>query len=166
MDNYNQPGYGYNQSLRSGLDDNPANETIYVSMNARRTLLSISKWAKFLAIFSIVMFGFLILFGLLLFGGVAELSSTFAGDIGNATILRMVGVFYAIIAAVFMYPSIKMLNYANYMKKAVTSNNERYYEQALGNINFTLKFYGILAIISLVPWALGIIGFLLGSLLV
>ena len=54
MDNYNQSGYGYNQSEQTVVSDYPAEGNIVVNNNAKYTLDSITKWVKFLAILGII----------------------------------------------------------------------------------------------------------------
>ena len=168
MDNFNQSGFGYNQSGQTVVGDYPARENIVVSNNAKYTLLSISKWVKFMSIVGIVMAALLVLFGIVIIGVGGTAFSKFSNDdFGGAGTAfgAFVGVIYIIIAAIYLYPIIKMLNYANKMKKAVTYNRQDYYENALNNFKSGVTFMGVLTIIGLAFYALAIVGFIIGTVM-
>lgn len=165
MDNYNQSPYDNEQTRHFGFEENRVGENIVVNNNAKSTLLSISKWVKFLSIVGIIMAALLILIGIAFMGLGSSLSSMdgfeelrgAGGAIGG-----LMGIIYIIIAAIYVYPVIKMLNYANKMKKAVMANRQDYYEDALDNFKSGVTYIGILTIIALVFNALGIVGFIIG----
>ncbi len=161
MNNYDQPGYGYNQSEHTAEGGYRENATIVVSNNAKYTLESIVKWVKFLAILGIILYAFMILLGL----GFMAFGSTFASIFGESGAFFGVfgGLIYIIIGAICLYPVIKMLNYANKMKTAIRSGSQAFYEEALSNFNSAVKFWGILAIIFMVIYGIGIIFALLGA---
>ena len=131
-------------------------------VNAKSTLLSISKWVKFLSIVGIIMAALLILLGFAMMGLGGSLSSMDGFEELGGAIGGLMGIIYIIIAAIYVYPVIKMLNYANKMKKAVMANRQDYYEDALDNFKSGVTFIGILTIIALAFYALGIVGFIIG----
>lgn len=160
MDNYNQSPFGNEQTGRMGFDENHAGQNILVSKKAKNSLLSISKWVKFLAIVGIVGAVLLIIIGILFMGVGGLVSSSKYGGLG-AFIGGFAGFVYILLAALYLYPTIKMLNYANKMKRALYSNRQDYYEEALGNFKSGVTFIGILTIIFLVSYAIGVIGIIL-----
>ncbi|MBO4849693.1 MAG: hypothetical protein J5529_02190 [Prevotella sp.] len=162
MDNYNQSGYGYEQSDRTVVGDFREKEFIVVSNRAKNTLASISKWVKFLAILGIIGCAFLIIVGIgaMLFGGL--IGSKLGGGEVEAVLGASTGLIYIILGIIYIYPLIKMLNYANKMKTAIMSDSQIKYEQALANFNTAVKFWGVLAIIGLIIWGLILIFTILG----
>ena len=164
MDNYNQSPYGNEQTRRVGFGENSVEENIVVSNFAKSTLLSISKWVKFLSIVGIVMAVLLIFLGIIFMVAGGTLLSKFDGGGGGPGTFMggFVGFLYIVIAVLYLYPVLKMLTYSNKMKKAVLYNSQDNYEDALSNFKSGVKFIGILTIIALVIYALGIVGFILG----
>lgn len=162
MDNYNQPGYGYEQSERTVVGDYREREFIVVSNQAKVTLKSITKWVKFLSILGIIGCAFIFVIGIvaMLFGG--YIGSKLGGRGVEAAISATTGLLYIVIGIIYVYPLIKLLNYANKMKAAIMSDNQDNYEIALTNFNTAVTFWGILAIIGLVIWGLVLIFVFLG----
>lgn len=164
MDNYNQSGYGYNQSEQTVVSDYPAEGNIVVSNNAKYTLDSITKWVKILAILGIIGCVFIIIVGFIAMvaGGFAdsELGGSRAAIAG-----AFAGLIYIITGALYLYPATNMLSYANKMKSAIRSNRQDLYEDALSNFKSAVIFMGILAIISFAFVALALFGFIMGDVL-
>ena len=160
MDNYNQPGFGYEQSERTVAGDYREREFIVVSNQAKVTLKSITKWVKFLTILGMIGCVFIFVIGIvaILFGGL--IGSRFGGS--GAVISATTGLLYIVIGIIYVYPLIKLLNYANKMKAAIISDNQANYEIALTNFNSAVIFWGVLAITGLVIWGLALILFILG----
>ena len=160
MDNYNQPGFGYEQSERTVAGDYREREFIVVSNQAKVTLKSITKWVKFLTILGMIGCVFIFVIGIvaILFGG--YIGSRFGGS--GAAISATTGLLYIVIGIIYVYPLIKLLNYANKMKAAIISDNQANYEIALTNFNSAVIFWGVLAITGLVIWGLALILFILG----
>lgn len=172
MDNYNQQGYGYNQAESSsnyniqagyGYDSGTQQGYIVVDNRAKETLQSISKWVKFLAIFGLVGSILIIIAGffVMILGGIGS-SSSGMGSLGAMG--AFAGIIYIIIGAIYLYPAMKMLNYANNMKNAIMSNSQNYYEEALSNFKSGVTFMGIVAIIALAFYALAIVGFIFAGI--
>ena len=162
MDNYNQSGNGYGQSERTMVGDYREREFIVVSNHAKITLMSITKWVKFLTILGMIGCVFIFVLGIvaILFGGM--IGSKLGGSGVEAVVGASTGLLYIILGIIYIYPLIKMFNYANKMKAAIKSNNQDNYEIALANFNSAVKFWGVLAIIGLIIWGLALIFFFIG----
>lgn len=114
------------------------------------------KWTKFLAILGFIGIGLLLLMGLFfgtIFSSVMESmpqSSPFPG--------KMMGIIYVILAIVFFFPILYLLNFSNQMKSALYSNNQEALYIAFNNLKRHFKFIGIVAIIELMIGGIMIIG--------
>ena len=115
MDNYNQSGNGYEQSERTVVGDYREREFIVVSNQAKNTLMSITKWVKFLTILGMIGCVFIFVFGIvaILFGGM--IGSKLGGSGVESVVGATTGLLYIIIGIIYIYPLIKLLNYANKM---------------------------------------------------
>lgn len=162
MDNYNQSGFGYEQSERTVAGDYREREFIVVGNKAKITLKSITKWVKFLTFLGIIGCAFIFVIGIMaiFFGGM--IGSKFGGSGVEAVVGTLSGLLYIIIGIIYIYPLIKLLNYANKMKAAIMSDNQDDYENALTNFNSAVKFWGVLAIIGLIIWGLSLIFIFIG----
>ncbi len=120
-----------------------------------------AKWGKFLAII-----GF-IFCGLLVIGGIAfsVLVSSASGYYGNI-FSRMgpaIGVIYILIALVYFFPCLFLLRFSVKMKAALLTNDQETMNEAFSQHRRMYKFVGILTIIFLALYALGLIFGVLGS---
>lgn len=111
------------------------------------------KWTKFMAILGFIGIGFMLLMGLFFgtfFPSVMETmpqSSPFP--------IKMMGITYVILAIVFFFPILFLLNFSNQMKSALYYNNQEALYQSFNNLKRHFKFIGILIIVELI-----IVGFI------
>ncbi len=114
------------------------------------------KWTKFLAIIGFIGLGFLLLMGLFfgtVFSSMMETmpqSKSFPGEI--------VGFTYVIMAIVFFFPILYLLNFSNQMKTALYSSNQEALYGAFNNLKRHFKFIGIVIIVELLIVGTIIIG--------
>lgn len=136
---------------------------------AKDYLRQTAKWAKFLAIMSIVFAVLIIVMGLA-FGSImnyfmalsptAGMNGAGAGYPQAAS--TMMAVIYGILGLVMLYPGIRLFQFATQSKNALDSNDNLGIEIGLKRLRSVFRFYGIFTIIMLVFYALAILGMLVG----
>ena len=147
-----------------------------VDETMKADLLSSAKWAKFLLILSAIGLAILFIAGIamIFFGskfaacgpGACDPNvhagptppCPFFGGIGLVT-----GILYLVLAVILLYPLVKGFQFANGVKAACKTDSEAELARGFAGMRSYLKFYGILAIIFLIIYAviaiLGVIGF-------
>lgn len=128
-------------------------EGLIVNNSIKESLISSTKWAKFLLILGAISVALLTILSLFLFAGASYIDSY-----AQTPISGILGVIYLVAAAIMIYPLIKGFNFCNATRKACETNNEAELYRGFDNMHSFLKFYGIIAIILLVIYALAIIG--------
>jgi len=123
-----------------------------------------ARWGKFLAIVGFVMIGFMVLMALMV-GALAQ--SMFGPNMPfSGSILTF---FYLALALVYLFPVLFLYRFAKSAGDAVLSRNANSLTVALGNLKSLYKFMGILVLIFLGLYILGIlfafVGGVIGSLI-
>ncbi|MBR5687780.1 MAG: hypothetical protein IKX36_07460 [Prevotella sp.] len=146
-----------------------AGGTLYVTDYARQHLRSIAGWTKFLSIvmlISIVLFIGLFLYFIINPSDMLS-GSSYSGGYGygyeysrsmTETVLRAVFIFYVVVMAIFLLPTIWALSSAAKMKKAALYGDAQDLEDGLRKWKYVCVFFGVLTIIYLAFLALAIIG--------
>lgn len=133
-------------------------EQMTVAEEAKITLLSMSKWVKFLAILGFIAIGFLVINGIVILvngvGGRLTQVNPYLSFLGSS-----LGLIYFALASLILYPNLKLLSFSRKAKLAVLSNDEMALTGALQDMRSYWKFMGILAIIYI---AIVVIVFLVG----
>lgn len=124
-----------------------------VDVQMKSCFYKISKWQKFLGIFSAVSVVFMILLGLLfvIFG--EDLGSSITEQFGDAFGVRAAGVLYMVLGLVYIFPTIYLLNSAKKIQAGVLSDDEVAFSDGVKNMASLFKFYGILCIVCLILFA-------------
>ena len=140
---------------------NPSTSTgLTLNESVKADLLSAAKWAKFLCIVSCIGLVIMVLaaFTMMFVGSVA------GQLLGDLPVGPAMGLFYLLIAAIYIYPIIKGFQFANGAKAACLSNDEYQLARAISGLRSLLQFCGILAIICITIYAfILLIGLILGS---
>ncbi len=108
------------------------------------------KWAKFLAICSFVVLGIMMVMG----AGMIILQ--FASLKSGLQVLVM-GVFYIGMAVLYLFPAMYLYRFATASDDAIKKLNDDILEEGLENLKSLFRFTGILTIITLSLYAVGII---------
>lgn len=122
---------------------NDSKKGLIINDKAKESLLSTTKWIKFLAITESISIGFTFLSGT-----ISAITSNFYGIIG--------GIFYIVISAIMLYPTLKMFRHCSKTRAALLSNDEHELHAGMQELRRLFKFYGILCIIYI---AVAFIGF-------
>jgi hypothetical protein len=113
-------------------------------------MAEVVKWAKFLAICSFVGLGIMVLLG----AGMIILQ--FEG-LGNGIQVVVMGVFYILIAGLYFFPAMYLYRFATASAEAIEKLNDDILEDGIENLKSLFRFTGILMIIMLSFYAIGIL---------
>ena len=120
-----------------------------------------AKWAKFLAIVGFVMCGIFAIIGIFAGSFMAKAFGSIGSDSGYRGIL--VTLIYIGGAAIYFLPCLFLFHFANKMLKALRQNDQFYLTASFKNLKSCYKYMGILMIIVLSLYAIGIIIFIVGT---
>lgn len=122
-----------------------------------------AKWAKILAIVGLVFIVLILLFGVVaavMFSSAVENSGV--TEEGNPSIFNGLGAglaafYFIIVSAIWFFPFLYLLRFANGMKLALAKNDQNALNHSVHYLKRCFKFLGIITIIVLVMYALLII---------
>ena len=139
--------------LDSG-DYGSATKEIKLTNESIAYLKETAKWGTFLAIIGFISIGIMLLAGI----GVALFMSS-ASLPGMEAIGGMgaLAVMYIVIAAIYIYPTLKLYQFATKCKKSIVQSSTDLMTEALANLKSCFKFIGILMLITLVIYGLLIV---------
>jgi len=150
--------------LDSGLTNR---SELTLNADAKDFLRQTGKWAKLLAITSIIFSAMIIVVGLF-FGTIMGTLSSFSGQSMSNMYAGGFGVFmavfYGIIGLVMMYPGIRLLQFSSKTKQALELNDIESISEAFKRLRSVFRFYGIIVIIYLALIALMFLGVGIGAL--
>ena len=120
-----------------------------------------ARWAKFLAIVGFIFCAFFLLFALL----AGTLMSGLFNALGNQSFTGVasaaITVVYAGFALLNFFPCLYLFNFATKMQVALRDNDQDQLNRSFKNMRSFYRFVGVLMIICLCFWALGLAGILL-----
>ena len=124
-----------------------------IDEEARAHMLETVRWGKFLAILGFVFLGLLILFGVLsgFIISAFDQSNVFTAGMG----IGMMFV-YLLIAAIYFYPTWALYKFSVLSKQALHTHNQQQFNQSLRYLKNIFKFFGIITIIMLALYGIGI----------
>ena len=132
-----------------------------VNERMKADLLSAAKWAKFLCVLGCIGLLIMVIVSIIMLVLGSAITKVFPGTPFGAAM----GVLYLIIAAIYIYPLIKGFQFANGTKAACLSNDENKLVRGFAGLKSFLQYWGVLAIICLVIYALVFIGFIFIAIL-
>jgi len=129
--------------------------------DAKSHLTETAKWAKFLAICGMIAIVLMIIIGVVVSIGLSSASSQFGNDMygqsGMAAGLGMgVMVFYIIVGLLYFFPCLFLLQFGNKMKLAIASGDDLLLSESFRNLKKTFRYLGVLTIIFLAFFVLGL----------
>jgi hypothetical protein len=118
-----------------------------------------AKWCMFLSIVGFVFIGLMLVGGAFLSFAMAAMPDTSAydgmGAFGNFK--AYLGIIYVVCALIYFFPVYYLYNYAKGTKQALDSGNEETLAKGLTNLKSHHKFLGIMTIIMIAFYIIGII---------
>ena len=134
-----------------------------ITMESLGYLNTAAKWAKFLAILGFIGIGFMVVGGLF-----TSVFLTFLRSVPSMSSfpvpMGFLGFFYIILAAVYVMPVIYLNNFSNNISKAVAFRETAILTEALLNLKRHLKYIGIMTIVIIATYIVGIVGVMIFTL--
>jgi hypothetical protein len=127
-----------------------------------------ARWAKFLSIIGFIFCAFIVLMGVFagsVFTMFNPYQNTPYNDFQGAAsgLSAMVAVIYIVFALIYFFPCLFLFRFATKMKTALASNEQEVLNGSFQNLKVCFRFVGILTIIVIAFWILGIIVVFLGA---
>jgi hypothetical protein len=148
------------------MEENFTPDVLSLQVDAGNTpyLTEAAKWAKFLAIVGFVICAIsllaVIFFGATLTSSISELDSEAASPSGVQNVIL---VFYvAIIVILYFFPLLYLYNFGSKLNTAIKHNDQVSLNTSFRNLKSCFKYLGILTIIVMCVYAIGIIFAVLG----
>jgi hypothetical protein len=126
------------------------NKSLKLTENSLIFMAEVVKWAKFLAICSFVVLGIMLLIG----AGVILIQFQDQAEGFSAVIM---GVFYILMAVLYFFPAMYLHRFATATATAIEQLNDDTLEEGLEQLKSLFRFTGILMIIILSLYAVGIL---------
>jgi len=119
------------------------------------------KWARFLAIAGFIFIGLMVVAGIFLsitFSSL-ETQSTYNGNPAGMFSAMGVGMmlFYILFAVIMFFPLLFLLRFANKIKTALAANDQEQLNTSFQNLKAYFRFIGIVTIIGLAFYGIGIL---------
>lgn len=127
---------------------------------AKNHLISMSKWGKFLSIANFIMGGTIIIMSLLA-GQYLEKIMPASSSRVPFNVLPAI-IFYAFVGFIIALPAFFLLSFSRKVSNALLSENDSLLEESLGNLNTYFTINGIVMVLSLLLYALVIVGIVIG----
>jgi hypothetical protein len=138
-----------------------------LNASAKDFLRQTGKWAKLLAITSIIFSLIIIIIGLFfgtIMGAISSLGGQSMPNMYAGSLGVFMAVFYGVIGLVMMYPGIRLLQFSSKTKQALEMNNAEAISEAFRRLRSVFRFYGIIVIIYLALFALMFLSVGIGAL--
>lgn len=134
-------------------------QQLHVDETAKAYLLEAARWAKFISIFGIVVFGLMIMGGV----SIMLMGSVIAGAIAMGVSPFTIGFIYIVMSLVYLYPMIALLRFSTRIKMAIVTENHTVLHEAFRFLKNHFKSIGILIIVMIFLYALVILFFIVMS---
>lgn len=137
----------------------------------RDDLRETARWARFLAIVGFIFCGLFIISGIFLgqmMANMSTMSSRFQdmemGDRAPAAggMSVMFTIIYVLIALLYFFPCLYLFRFSSAMIQAMDTDEQPRLDHSLRNLKSFFKFIGILTIIALCFYVIGMLGFIIG----
>lgn len=139
-------------------------EHLSISAQSESYLMATAKWSKFLAIFSFVMIGLMIIFGVG-FAGLSGVMSEYQQPslAPVAGMMSFIWIFYLLMGLLYFFPTYFLLLFANKTKQAIVDKNQALLDEGFRNMKRLAKFVGIMTIVFISIYPIAIYLFVIGD---
>lgn len=136
----------------------------------RSHLAETARWAKFLAIVGFIGCGLIVLIGVffgsffsMMMRGFGNSPYDTYGTSAASGLGATMAVFYILFALIYFFPVLFLYRFATKMKAALAADDQEVLNTSFQNLKACLRFIGIITIIVLAFWVLGLVVGLLGA---
>ena len=144
-----------------------------IDSNSKLHLAEAARWGRFLAIIGFILCGLIVLLGLFAGTMFATLAGAYStneyGPSGAGMMAGMGGIFsvlFIVMALIYFFPCLFLFRFASNMKTALLTNEQDKLNASFQNLKACLRFVGILTIIILCFYILGILFSVAGAMMV
>jgi len=144
-------------------DQNTSLFGLSIDPTSKGHLSEAARWAKFLAILGFILCILIVILGLFA-GSIFEMYSSnryegFDRDVKVNTrgLGVMFSIVYILLALLYFFPCLFLFNFASRMKAALVSNDQDILNSSFQNLKKTFRYVGILMIIVLSLYLIGIV---------
>lgn len=138
-----------------------------IDLTTKSHLSEAARWARFLAIVGFIVCGLIVLLGV--FAG--SILSTMMGRYGGSEFRNagmeglgpVISVMYICFALLYFIPCLFLFRFANYAKAAIATDQQETLNKSFQNLKAMFRFVGILTIIVLCIYAIGLLAVILGG---
>lgn len=121
-----------------------------VTNRSKNFLATAATWSKFLAIIGFIGTALMVLVGI-----IAVVAGSAFGNLSQNPVFGAIGsigiaFIYIILALVYFFPSLFLLNFSSKIKRAIRSSDNLELEEAFKNLKSLFMFYGIMTILFIV----------------
>ncbi len=151
------------------MENNPPLFNLYIDGDTKAHLSETAKWARFLAIAGLV-FNSLAVLGILFFAFyVTSLASSMEEGMGSNPFFSSgfgVGLafFYILMLGIWFFPILSLLRFANRLKVALEGNDQQALNSSVQALKICFRFVGIVTVIILSSYAIGILVAIIGAI--
>lgn len=135
-----------------------------IDPNSKVHLSEAARWARFLAIVGFVLCGLIVIFGVF-FGSYIGLMMPGNEFEDSGLTSSAFGAFMAVYcimgALLYFFPCLFLFRFANHMRASLVSNDQETLNKSFQNLKIMLRYLGILTIIVLAFYAIGLVIFLI-----
>lgn len=142
------------------VEESESNELV-IDNYSRTNLATSATWAKILAIIGFIGIGYMLLSGLIGLGFsfiFEDNNGRFEGMNNLKFISGLIPFTNLLIAAIMLYPILKLFNFSKFTKLALRNNNQKELILAFESQSKYFKFMGILSLITISILVIGAIG--------
>ncbi len=138
------------------ISNNEMQQQLVVTDEMKNYLLSVSKWAKFLAILGFIGIGFMLIatFVLILSGSVIAYRE-------NNFFLFLSSIIYLIVAVVYFFPVYFLLKSSLSIQKGIEKTNNEELAQGFKHLKAHYKYIGIMVIVLIALYIIIFLGIML-----
>ena len=139
--------------------------SLEVDSIAKNHLADTAKWARFLAIVGFASLGILLIFSIVAIIGVMNKTThdPFGEPVDSTSEITGTIIGSLMIVALYFFPCFFLMKFANKMKRAIETDDGASLNEALKNLKVTFRYAGILTIIFIVLFLLGMLAGLSGG---
>lgn len=126
------------------------NSKLFITREGRELLFQAANWSLFFVVIGFIMLAFNALMGLAFFWIGSRIPEGQPGVSEVQMIFPITGAFFLVITALFIFPFVKLLNFANIAKKAARQEDSAQLTLAFRHLKEHYKWFGLLFVGSIV----------------
>jgi len=144
--------------------DDSMPQSMRITPPAADYLRQAAKWGKFLAIVGFVTIGFMVLIAIFAGASMGAMMQGFGGAAGGAGAFTggALTAFYLLFALLYFFPVLYLYRFSSKVQRGLNLQSEPEVNEAFKNLKSLFKFMGVLTIIMLAFYGLGIFFMMLG----